>query len=415
VGRLTIGLKIGLKNAVKIGRTTFALGLALAVAAVATLVGAVLLWPPHPHIPVPPNLSSPAHVISGTVIEVTTYPCADFIGGTGATAPQCETAQVVVHSGPDKGQIESIDQAGEAGIPTIRNGDHVLLVRAIGPNGKASYGFYDFQRGTPLALLALAFAIIVVLVGRWRGLGALVGLGVTWLVMVRFVLPAVLEGKDPLSVSLVGAAIIVLVVLFIAHGVSNRTMTAVLGTLASLAIVDVLARIVVHAAALSGLASEESQYLQSVVGDVRVQGLLLGGIVIGSLGVLNDVTVTQASAVWEIHEANPSRGTYELYRSGMRVGRDHIASTVYTLVLAYAGAALPTLLLFSLAGQRLGSVVTGEQVAEEVVRTLVGGIGLALSVPLTTGLAAFVVTRSAQERDATLTTNVPKSTGSPLP
>jgi uncharacterized membrane protein len=276
----------------------------------------------------------------------------------------------------------------------------VLLVRGVGPDNRPSYGFYDFERSNPLVLLALAFAVVVVVVGRWRGAGALVGLGITWLVMVRFILPAILEGRDPVSVSLVGAALIVLVVLFVAHGVNARTATAVLGTLASLALVEVIAQIEVHAAALSGLATEESQYLQNVVGDVRIQGLLLGGVVIGALGVLNDITVTQASAVWEIHDADPARGFGGLYRSGMRIGRDHIASTVYTLVLAYAGAALPTLLLFTLAGQRLGQLVTSEQIAEEVVRTLVGSIGLVLAVPLTTALAALVVTQGTPRRGA---------------
>jgi uncharacterized membrane protein len=373
-------------------------------AAAITAIAAVLLWPPHPHPTTPLGLANHVSPYRGTVLVVRNYPCLDVLGGASAdlptsaaspTAPQCQTAQVLMHNGPDKGQVESVDQAGEAGIPTLSVGDRVLLVRSAQSGTPVTYGFYDFQRSSPLALLALAFAIIVVLVGRWRGIGALVGLGITWLVMIRFVLPAILEGKDPVSVSLVGSAIIVLVVLFVAHGVNARTATAVLGTLASLVVVDVIARIAVHATALSGLASEESQYLQNIVGNVRIQGLLLGGIVIGALGVLNDITVTQASAVWELHDADPERRLVDLYRSAMRIGRDHIASTVYTLVLAYAGAALPILLLFTLAGQRLGQAITSEQVAEEVVRTLVGSIGLVLAVPLTTALAALVVTSAA--------------------
>jgi uncharacterized membrane protein len=313
---------------------------------------------------------------------------------------QCQTAQVLIQSGPDRGQIVSVDQLGQAGLPQLHAGDRVLLVRGTEGNGTVTYGFYDFQRGRPLAVIALVFAVLVILVGRWRGVGALLGLGITWLVMVKFVLPAILEGKDPLSVSITGAALIVLTVLFVAHGVSARTATAVLGTLISLLVVDVISRVTVHAAALTGLATEESQYLQSVVGDVRVQGLLLGGVVIGALGVLNDVTVTQSSSIWEIHAADPGLRPLTLYRSGMRVGRDHIASTVYTLVLAYAGAALPTLLLFTLAGQKLGRLVTSETIAEEVVRTLVGSIGLVLAVPLTTLLAAAVVTRGTAPAEA---------------
>ena len=200
-------------------------------AAAITAISAVLLWPPHPHPTTPLGLSNHVSPYRGTVLVVRNYPCLDVLGGASADlptstssppAPECQTAQVLMHSGPDKGQVESVDQAGEAGIPTLSVGDRVLLVRSAESGAPVTYGFYDFQRSSPLAVLALAFAIIVVLVGRWRGIGALVGLGITWLVMIRFVLPAILEGKDPVSVSLVGSAIIVLVVLFVAHGVNAR-------------------------------------------------------------------------------------------------------------------------------------------------------------------------------------------------
>jgi uncharacterized membrane protein len=142
------------------------------------------------------------------------------------------------------------------------------------------------------------------------------------------------------------------------------------------------------------MASEESGLLAASLSGVSLQGLLLGGIVIGSLGVLDDVTVTQASAVWELHQANPAYGFSRLYAAGLRIGRDHIASTVNTLVMAYAGASLPLLVLFTLSSRQLGDVLTGELVAQEIVRTLVGGIGLVSAVPITTALAAFVADRS---------------------
>jgi len=390
------------------------LAAAIGVAVIITAVAAVVLWPPKAHPPTPPSLAQKVTPIAGTVGFVRFYECNFATGGdTGAfpqpsvAPPPCETAQVLVHNGPDRGQVVSVDQLGFAGLPTLRVGDKVLLVRGVSTNGTATYGFYDFQRSRPLTLLALVFALVVVVVGRWRGLGALVGLGITWLVMIRFILPAILEGKDPVAVSLVGAAIIVLVVLFVAHGVNERTATAVLGTLVSLVAVEIIAHLAVHGSALSGLGNEQTGFLQGFVANVRVQGLLLGGIVIGSLGVLNDITVTQASAIWEIHDANPTRGRFDLYRSGMRVGRDHIASTVYTLVLAYAGAALPILLLFTLASQPLSQVVTAENVAEEVVRTLVGSIGLVLAVPLTTALAALVVTSGTRNHHANPDTSPP--------
>jgi uncharacterized membrane protein len=171
------------------------------------------------------------------------------------------------------------------------------------------------------------------------------------------------------------------------------TTSAVAGTLISLVLTGLLAGGFVHLTHLTGLGSEEGEYLRALAGNVNLRGLLLGGMIVGSLGVLDDVTITQASAVWELSRANRAYGARQLYRAALRIGRDHIASTVNTLVLAYAGASLPLLVLFSLAGQRLGDVLSGELVAEEIVRTLVGSIGLVASVPITTAITAFVATR----------------------
>ncbi|GAC1603458.1 MAG: YibE/F family protein [Acidimicrobiales bacterium] len=378
------------------GRAVLLLGAGIVAALLATTGAMTALWPAHARTAVPGGLAAPAHPIRGTVTRVSSYRCPDFVNdgnGEGPRLPQvpvCQTADIHMESGADRGLTLPVEQFGQSGVPSVAVGNHVLLVRGVASGGRPVYGFYDFERSHVLIVLALVFAVFVLVVGRWRGVGALVGLVITWLVLVRFVLPAVIQGADPLAVSLVGAAAIVLVVLFVAHGVTTRTATAVLGTLLSLALVEVVASWAVHAAALTGLATDDGAYLQSVIGNVRLRGLLLGGVVIGSLGVLNDVTVTQASAVWEIHGADPTRRAMDLYRSGMRVGRDHIASTVYTLVLAYAGAALPTLVLFTLAARPLGQVATAEVVAEEIVRTLVGSIGLIAAVPITTALAVVV-------------------------
>jgi uncharacterized membrane protein len=204
-------------------------------------------------------------------------------------------------------------------------------------------------------------------------------------------LPAILDGKNPLAVAIVGSSAIMFVALYLAHGINARTSTAVLGTLASLALTGILAVIFVELASFTGLSSEEATFLQLQAETINLKGLLLGGVVIGALGVLDDVTVTQASAVWELHQANPEMGVRRLYSSALRIGRDHIASTVNTLVLAYVGASLPLLVLFSISSRPLGSVISSEVVAEEIVRTLVGSIGLVASVPITTALAAIVV------------------------
>jgi uncharacterized membrane protein len=206
------------------------------------------------------------------------------------------------------------------------------------------------------------------------------------------VFPALLTGSAPIAVALTGTSIIAFGVLYLAHGVSERTTVALLGTLASLALTAILAVAFAGAAQLSGLASEDSIALLSFAPELDYRGLLLAAVIIGTLGVLDDVTVTQVSAVWELHHADPGQGRRQLYRSAIRIGRDHIASTVNTLVLAYAAAGLPLMLLLTQSGLAFGDVLTTETIAVEVVQTLVGSIGLVASVPLTTALAAWLVT-----------------------
>jgi uncharacterized membrane protein len=197
-----------------------------------------------------------------------------------------------------------------------------------------------------------------------------------------------------LAVAVVGSAVILFAVLYLTGGFSVRTTVTVLSTLLSLGLIAALAWIFVTASNLTGLADEEAVFLQAAAGEINLQGLLLGGIVIGSLGVLDDMTVTQVAAVWELRRANEGYAFADLYRSATRIGRHHIASTINTLVLAYAGASLPLLIYFTQSELPLGRIFTSEVIAVEVIRTLVGSIGLIASVPITTALAAFVAARS---------------------
>jgi uncharacterized membrane protein len=361
------------------------LALALVPFALAIVVGIVALWP-DPIVPGADAAANRTDLFDATVVSAQLLPC-----GTGI----CQSVVVQPADGPDAGKpVPLTTLSTGADVPNLDVGTGVVVSRFQNPaDGTVTYNFSDLQRGAPLALLAAVFAVVVIAVARLRGLAALGGLFVAYLVIVRFLLPALLAGKSPTLVALLAAGAIMFVVLFLAHGINARTATALLGTMVSLVLTGVLAQIFVSATALSGLTSDEATYVKSVAGQIDLRGVLLAGVIIGGLGALNDATVTQASAVWEIHAANPTRGVGTLYRSGMRVGRDHIASTVYTLVLAYAGSSLPLLILFSLASQPLSRVITGDIVAEEIVRTLVGSIGLVLSVPLTTFIAATVVSR----------------------
>lgn len=250
------------------------------------------------------------------------------------------------------------------------------------------YAFADFQRRPVLVWLAIVFAAVVIWLGRSRGAAALGGLVASVAVLLIFVLPAILDGRSPILVAVFGSGAIAFLALYMAHGFNRMTTVALIGTVATLALTAVLSSITVALAGFTGLVSEESSLLTLFDG-VDVRGLLLAGIVLGAAGAIDDVTVTQASAVWELKAANRDLPTRDLYRRGLRIGRDHIASMVNTLLLAYAGAALPLMVLFVLSEQSLGTVANSEVVAVEIVRTLVGSIGLVAAVPLTTWLAAL--------------------------
>lgn len=370
-------------------RITRLLALVVAPLVAVTIGGLVVLWPSG-GIESSAGAGAQGVLVKGKVVADRSVPCPgnDF----GGVTKECHLTTVRLTSGPDRGQRTVLDLVTGPDQPALDIGDRLVLGRTDA-GGEVTYYFSDFQRQSPLLWLAGLYVLVVIGIGRLKGLTALLGVVVTFGLLLTFVLPAILEGRSPLAVAIVGSAASMFVILYLAHGVSAKTTAALLGTLASLAITGALAAFFVDGARLLNLGSDEAAFLQLSAAQVNLQGLLLGGIIIGSLGVLNDVTITQASTVWALRAADAQAGFGDLYRSAMTVGRDHIASTVDTLVLAYAGASLPLLLLFTLADRPVGEVVTGSLVAEEIVRTLVGGIGLAASVPITTALAALVVSR----------------------
>lgn len=270
--------------------------------------------------------------------------------------------------------------------------------------------FGDFERAGPMLGLLVVYVLLVVGIAWWRGLGALLGLAAAFGIVIFFTVPALFDGADPLVTGLVTGSGALAVLLYLAHGINARTTTAYLGTLAGLTVTALLAWWAVDASRLTGIWSEEGVHLELSGRSVDLQGLVLCGIVIAGLGVLNDVTVTQSSAIWELRAARPDISRWNLFRRGMRIGRDHIASTVYTIAFAYVGAALPAIMLISLFSNSLGTTLTGAEIAEEVVRTLVSSIGLVLAVPLTTGIAALVVGQDAvEEQDLAPSPTPPES------
>jgi uncharacterized membrane protein len=360
----------------------------------ATLLGLVLLWPSGEagraeraaSAAVPAGTTFP----HGTVSSVTPYDCS-VADSAGRTQPlTCATVVVEITDGEAEGQFQQIDVPAEVYGYGIEAGDGIVLQRDPGADEGPTYSFYDYARTTPMLVLAIAFVVVVAAVARLRGVLSLVGLGFAFAVLFWFVLPALVDGSSPTWVTLVGSSAIMFVVLYLAHGFSARTTTALLGTLFGLALTAVLGAVFVDLARLTGLSGEETVQLQQFDPTLDLSGLVIAGVVVAGLGILNDVTITQASAVWQLYEVDRQLSWRELFRRGMAIGRDHIASTVYTLVFAYAGIALPLLLLFQLYSRPAGAVLTSTVVAEEVIRALVGGIALVLAVPVTTALGAFV-------------------------
>ena len=300
----------------------------------------------------------------------------------------------------DSGELVTVERqvAGDDAFAIDAQPGDDVLVTAYEDGERTVYFIADRLRTFPLWVLGAVFAAAVVLVGRWRGVGSLIGLVASFLVIVRFIVPAILSGMSPLAATLIGASVIMTATLVLAHGATLKTGAALAGTVLSLLLAVLLATVAVEFAALTGLAGDHEATLRILSeGVIDARGVLLGGIIIGALGVLDDVTATQASTVFELRRANSLLGAGELFARGLNVGRDHIAATVNTLVLAYAGAALPLIVILSVQPEPFGLLISRELIATEIVRTLVGSIGIVAAVPITTGIAALAA--GAREAD----------------
>ena len=364
-------------------RTTFLLVVLLVSALLATLAGLWLLWPNAGAVP--DRVEARAEGTS--FVDVTVTGTADPVtGGIPVELPSGE---------------ESRMQSPGPSVP-LAPGDRITAVdiSEVSQDGVDPLVFMDFQRDLPIALLAIVYALVVLLVARWKGLAAMAGLALAFVVLLGFTMPALLAGQSAIGVALVTSSLVMFVTLYLAHGLSARTSTALLGTLVGLALTAGLAAWASGAAQIMGTTSEASAFLPSSAPGADLRGIALCGIVLAGMGVLNDVTITQASAVWELRAVAPTASRAELFTSAMRIGRDHIASTVYTIAFAYVGAALPLLMMVWLVNQSPATALTSGEIAEEVVRTLVGSIGLVLAIPVTTAIATLTVPGPAAEEDA---------------
>lgn len=339
--------------------------------------------------PLPPQAFPPDEFYVGKVVEILKEEAEDHQG----VKLIYQEVSIEIIKGDLKGTKLEIRHGGGTDLPAyqrVKKGEKVVIAKTEFL-GEVEYYIADKYRLNALLTILLIFFAIVISFSRWKGLASIVGLVITILILVQFIVPRIIEGHSPLWTGFIGAVIIALLSLFAAHGFNKRTAVALVSTLLTLVVASLLALLFVSFAKLFGIGTEEAFYLQlSPLQTINLQGLLLAGIVIGALGVLDDVTTAQTAAVEELKKANASFSFSELYHRGLSVGKEHIASLVNTLVLAYAGTSLPLFLLFSTnKTQPLWTLLNSDFMAEEIVRTLVGSTALVLAVPISTLLAAY--------------------------
>jgi uncharacterized membrane protein len=315
---------------------------------------------------------------------------------TGQMQSPSQKVSVQILEGTDKGKNITIDYGSSFAITPaqkVQVGTTVILSRTV-VQGKTMYQIVDKYRLTPLLLILVFFFLFVIALSGKKGVGAVLGLFVSLAVLVLFIVPQILGGNDPLFISIIGSIGIMITTIYLAHGISQQTTVAVGSTAISLVITGVIGWFFISVIHLAGLGSEDIFTLQQSFGNaINYQGLLLGGIIIGALGALDDVTTTQAATIYTLAKADPKASMQTLISHGFTIGKEHIASLVNTLVLAYAGASIGIFFFLVISQQNhiqpLWVILNSETLVEEIVRTIAGSIGLILAVPLTTVIAAF--------------------------
>lgn len=355
-----------------------------AVLAVGALIGLVVLREPAPDLA---GADDPANtLVEGTIVAAVEQPVGE--DEAASFAPGSVPVKLTVRRADTGAEVTFTQDDQTGGLLGV--GRRVVLNVNESPGLPPSYGVVDIVRRVPLLLLTALFVGAVLAFGRWHGARALVGLALSAVLIVGWFVPSVLGGANPLTVGLVAALAIMLVTLYLTHGLHPMTDAAAVGTAVALGLTALLAVVFTRASSITGLTSEDAVFASFALGGADLRGLFLAGVVLGGLGVLDDVTVAQSSTVFALRRADPTASTGHLVREALSVGRDHVAATVNTLFLAYAGASLPLLLLFALSGEAVASVAQQELVAVEVVRTLVGSLGLIAALPATTVFAALV-------------------------
>jgi uncharacterized membrane protein len=332
-----------------------------------------------------------AGTVPGKVVKVTDAPCS-----VGVNYGTCRSIVVAVEGREREVQFGLVRNAPSVGV-----GDQVRMMRMTGdpsvapdPDGAGEhYDFVEVDRRSSLLWMAIVFAVLAAALLRWRGFLAVVGVMISLAVLLGFVVPAILAGKPALLVALVASLTVMFVTLVLTNGLGVQTMAAALGISATLLFTCGLAYVAVKFTALDGASDLDMLSIRAGSQTLSLTGVILAGMLIGALGVLADTAVTQASAVMALRRANPRYGVRRLYSEGFMIGRDHLSATIHTLVLAYAGATLPLLLLLRAGQGTTTDLVNGQSLAVPIVATLVGCLALMVAVPVSTGLSSVLLAR----------------------
>lgn len=362
------------------------------VPVILAVVVAVLLWPYFSSAKLPDIQMSTLGegTVRAEVVQIIEEGSIDLGGHQQAY----QVARVNILEGTYAGIVMEVDY-GKRQVRSddyrLNVGDRIMISISKTPDNVVNAYFVDFIRTTPLLLLTALFSISILVISRWKGLRSLLSMAFSLYVIIRYIIPHILAGEDPLLVSIIGSAILLGVTLYLTYGWNLKSHAAVIGMIFVLLLTGGLSALFIVLTRLNGSGDENTMFLMQMLDTpINLRGLFLGGLIIGALGVLDDLVTTQASAVFELHHANPMLGFGGLYRSAMRIGQDHVAATVNTLVLAYAGVSLPMFLMFSLGRGDYRYLVNFSFIAEEIVRTLVGSLGLIAAVPLTTAIAIWL-------------------------
>jgi uncharacterized membrane protein len=339
-----------------------------------------------------------SEILRGRVVEVLEEGMVD----QGGFSQPYQRLSLRITEGALDGQLVEVEQ-GLLGLTNqsrlFQVGDRVLVEHTRGVDGEDLFLITEYVRTGPLLWLLFLFVVATLLVSGWQGLRSLAGMAISLVVIIGFIVPQILAGREPVTIAILGSVVMMGISLYLVYGWKAKTHVTVAGLFVSLVLTGLLAILFVSWTRLSGFGAEEAGFLQVAGVQLNTRGLLLAGIIVGTLGALDDVAVGQSSTIFELSRANPSLGWQSLLWHGMTVGRDHIAAMVNTLLLAYVGAALPLVLMLSVYTESLGITLNREIIVEEIVRTLVGSLGLLAAVPLTSLIAALVAQRKAPDLD----------------